>query len=482
MSKKIFIVFFAAILALILAGCTYVNSSTHTISGYVKDALGNGVANVTISISYPNGYLRTSTDKNGHWSERGVIGKTTITPSASGWTFNPKTKILNVDRNYKDVDFTANPLNYWVSGYVRDEYGNGISGVTITFESSQIATSVKTNLNGFWKSGMLRGTVKVKPLKNGWLFSPSELIVNGLKADVNFIASKGVGERMYIPLKGNPAGLAVDEGSGKLYVSDSSTDLVTAFNVYGYNKLDEYKVGPSPAGMCYDPNHKRLFVANSATNTITVIDASNDKVIENVLIGGTPHGMAFNSKTNFVYVTNSYFNAVNVLSASPVRIVGTIRVGKSPQDVTVNPVTNMIYVTNQTDGSVSVINGKDNSLSDEIKVGGSPLGIAVNPVTNMIYVANHSNNTLDVINGETDEIVKEVQIGNGPSYVYVDTQKNRIYVSNTSDNTISVVDGKTNTVLQTVLVGKGPTWISGDEKIGVVYVSNTQEKTVSVVH
>ncbi len=483
MSRKFLILLVIGVLSIILVGCTFVNSSTHTIGGYVKDALGNAVPNVTLHISYPNGYKTTFTNDRGYWSESSVIGKTTITPEATGWTFNPPTKTLYVDKNENNVNFTGNPLNYFVSGYVKDGEGNGISGVTITFESSQSeATPVKTNLSGFWKSGLLNGKVKVRALKNGWLFHPNEIPVSGLRDDVNFIAEKGIGETMYIPLQGNPGGLTVDEEGGRLFVSDSSTDTVAVFNIYGYNKIGGYHVGSSPAGICYDSNDNRLFVANSATDTISVVDASNDKLIKNVLIGGTPQGIAFNPTTGSVYVTNSYYNAVNVLKASPTSIIATIRVGKSPNGVAVNPITNMVYITNKTDGTVSVIDGKDNSLADDIKVGSEPIGIAVNYVTNKVYVVNHGNGTVSVINGETDSVVKTIKVGNGPSYVSVNTLQNMIYVTNTSDNTLSVIDGDTDAVIQTVIVGKGPTWVTFNKKIGVVYVSNTEEKTVSVVH
>jgi YVTN family beta-propeller protein len=486
MAKKIGLLFAVAVMAVILGGCMFVNSSTHTISGYVKDVLGNGVANVQMRIDYPNGYKTTITDENGYWSESGIIGKTLITPQASEWTFEPASKTLTIDKDEKNVNFTADPLNYWVSGYVHDETGKAVSGVTITFESSQgEATPVKTDLSGFWKSGTLNGKVAVRAVKNGWLFTPTVFPVSGLETNVNFVALKGVGEKMYIPIEGIPGGLAVDEEGGRLFVSNSSTDIVKVFNVYGYNELYEYRIGHSPAGICYDPKDKLLFVANSATDVITVIDttASPDKAkVNDVLIGGSPAGIAFDPKTNSVYVTNSYYNSVNVLSASPVGIVANVRLGKAPNDVAVNPITNMIYVTDKNTGSVSVINGSDNSLADDIKVGGAPLGIAVNYVTNEVYVVNGANDSVTVINGKTDEIVNTIKVGNHPSHVYVNGQKNMIYVTNTSDNTVSVIDGQTKNVIQTVVVGKGPTWISGNQKSGTVYVSNTDEKTISVIN
>jgi len=42
---------------------------SYTVSGYVKDEAGNGIAGVTISFS--GGYEAVTTDSEGHWSKEG---------------------------------------------------------------------------------------------------------------------------------------------------------------------------------------------------------------------------------------------------------------------------------------------------------------------------------------------------------------------------------------------------------------------------
>ncbi len=481
MPKRMIWIIAVALVVLLLAGCA-LKFSTYTVKGYVRNALGEGVNGVRISVSSPYGYECATTTKDGYWSVSGIYGKTVITPKASGWTFKPSVKVIDVNSDV-NINFTACPYEYFVSGYVRDEHGKPLSGVTITFEGSNLnATPVKDDLQGFWKSGNLHGSVVVKAEKNGWLFLPSNGIdVSGLSTNVNFVGKKGAGETMYIPIGGVPQGLAVDEAHGKLFVADSSTDLVFVYNVYGYNKIGEYQVGPNPAGLCYDSKDNRLFVANAGTNTITVLNASDGKLIKNILIGGTPKAIAFNAAKDTVYVTNAYYNAVNVLSASPVGISASVRVGEDPEGIAINEKTNMVYVTNAKSDTVSVISALDNSLVDEIKVESYPCGVAVNTMTNKVYVVNRTSGTISVIDGDTDEILKTLKVGGSPSRIWIDENKNLVYVTNTSENSLIVINGETDKVVQTVTVGKGPDWISGSESNGTVYVSNAVEKTVSVV-
>ncbi len=473
-----------AVSVVLLAGCA-LKLATYTVSGYLKDALGRGIENATISVSYPQGYVKTTTDKNGYWSVSGIAGKAVVTPQASGWTFEPKTKVIEVNSDTY-VNFTGQPYYYFVSGKVSDKYGEPIPAVTITFTGTNLtATSVKTDLQGFWKSGTLHGKVLVKAEKNGWLFHPSNgKFVTNLSTAVNFVGERGIGETRYIPITGIPGGLAVDEKDGKLFVTNSSTNMVYVYNVYGYNKIATFQAGPNPAAMCYDAKTDTLFIANSSTDTITVLNASDGKLLKSVFIGmgSSPTSIAVNEKTGTVYVTNSYYDAVNIINASTLELGGSVRVGKNPQGIAIDTNTNMVYVVNSQSNTVSVINGRDNSLSGEIEVGIDPVGVAVNELQNKIYVANKTSGTVSVIDGNTDTVLKTLQIGGNPSHIWIDQSRNIVYVTESSNDLVAVIDGSTNTVLQTVTVGKGPVWISGDEKTGSVYVSNTAEKTVSVLH
>ena len=77
---------------------------------------------------------------------------------------------------------------YNVSGYVKDISGIGISHVIVSFSGS--SSSVTTNSSGYWVKDELSGKVVVTPSKTGWTFSPSNIMVNGAKDDVNFTGGK----------------------------------------------------------------------------------------------------------------------------------------------------------------------------------------------------------------------------------------------------------------------------------------------------
>jgi len=74
------VVLVLVLLVLVTFGC--LPKVTYSVSGYVKDEAGNGIAGVTISFSGGYEPLGTeskpvTTDSEGHWSKEGLSGSVT---------------------------------------------------------------------------------------------------------------------------------------------------------------------------------------------------------------------------------------------------------------------------------------------------------------------------------------------------------------------------------------------------------------------
>ncbi len=81
--------------------------------------------------------------------------------------------------------FTTQPRpTYSVSGYVTDSSGNGMSGVSLSFNDG--LSSVTTDSNGHWTQSGLAGSVVVTPSLSGYTFSPTERAVTGADGGVDF--------------------------------------------------------------------------------------------------------------------------------------------------------------------------------------------------------------------------------------------------------------------------------------------------------
>ena len=154
-----------------------------------------------MTIGFSGGFGSATTDSSGAWSKTGLTGTVTVTPSKSGYTFGPAS--ASVSGANTAVNFTGTAPAYEVSGFVADEYGVRISGVTISFSNG--LSAVTTDTSGKWSKTGLTGEVTITPSKAGWTFNPSSKSVS--KEDL-WVEFTGIAQRFSISGK-------VTDGSGR---------------------------------------------------------------------------------------------------------------------------------------------------------------------------------------------------------------------------------------------------------------------------
>ncbi len=144
---------------------------TYSLSGRVATGSGTGLSGVTISDGARNGV----TDATGTYTISNVpAGTYTLTPSRSGYSFNPASLSVSVSGNVTGRNFTGTPLTYSLSGRVADASGTGLSGVTISDGTRTATTDASGN---YTLSGIPAGSYTLTPSKSGYSFSPASLSV-----------------------------------------------------------------------------------------------------------------------------------------------------------------------------------------------------------------------------------------------------------------------------------------------------------------
>ncbi len=269
-----------------------------------------------------------------------------------------------------------------------------------------------------------------------------------------------------------PAALAIDLTTKKLYVANQSSNTVTVIDEATYSTAT-IPVGSYPTAIAVNPATNKIYVANQYSNNVTVIDGAwNSTTV--VATGGFPQALAVNSVTNKIYVANYHGNSVTVINGAN-NSTSTITVGNYPTAVGVNLSTNKIYVANLNSNTVTVINGVTGATTT-VAVGRYPKAVAVNPLTNRIYVANGTysvgdgTGTVTVIDGSTNSTT-EVPAGLYPNAVAVNLVTNKIYVANAGDGTVTAIDGATNSTA-TISVGSSPGLAAVDPVTDKICVTN----------
>jgi hypothetical protein len=160
---------------------TATNISTYTISGHVRDGEGQAISGVVVG-GLPSA---PTSDNNGYYSDvvpHGWSG--TATPQKSGYSFTPTNlQYSNVTTHMTDQNFTGVISTYFtISGYIRFENGQGISGVWMI----GLPNSPYTDSNGYYSDTIPYGwSGSVIPQKSGFSFAPSSQPYSNITSDLS---------------------------------------------------------------------------------------------------------------------------------------------------------------------------------------------------------------------------------------------------------------------------------------------------------
>jgi VWFA-related protein len=165
-------------------------SSSFSISGTVTGAVSSGV---TITFSGSSSGAMT-TDANGNYTFSGLAnGSYTITPSLSGYVFNPVSEAVTINgANIFSIDFTAaantNPPTYTISGTVTVSGGGALPGVTVTLSGNGTSGTTFTDANGNYTfTGLTNGSYTITPSRTGYIFThaSTSVTLNGANSTTN---------------------------------------------------------------------------------------------------------------------------------------------------------------------------------------------------------------------------------------------------------------------------------------------------------
>jgi YVTN family beta-propeller protein len=348
------------------------------------------------------------------------------------------------------------------------------------------------------------------------------------------------------PVGAEPTDVAVDTANNSVYVTNQGRGTVSVLdartcdtmnNAGCRNPAATIHVGTSPAGVAVDQATGTVYVANNGGNTVSVIDAAICNATDHagcaqppgtIAVGSSPFAIAVNQVTDSVYVTELGTNdegdtvaVINGASCNATTHAGcgqapaTITVGEGPFAIAVNATTNTVYVadtgqlfeSNSGGDTVSVINGAscDGTVTSgcgqaqaKVTVGSYPFGIAVDAATNRIFVANNDTGdgpaSLSVISGSTCEAADTSGcgtapptlpgVGRAPNGIAFDPSTGAVYTANYQDASVSVVGVdhlRSSIVPPRLAVGSLPSAVAVDPANNTIYVTSEQDGTVSVL-
>ena len=208
--------------------------AAQTISGKVL-AGASGLPGVAVSLS-GTALASIATDSNGNYLfSVPVGGNYTVTPSLSGYIFNPSSQTFSNVSGSQSANFSGT-ASFSISGQALRN-GSALSGVTVTLSGSSSGSATTSSNGAVSFSVPAGGNYSIVPSLSGYTFSPASSTYNGLSANqtTTFIASSGSGDLIPVPppptARINCGVNYADAGSGAnpqtVYAPNSSNTLYT---------------------------------------------------------------------------------------------------------------------------------------------------------------------------------------------------------------------------------------------------------------
>ena len=167
----------------------YSDSKTYKISGHVRDKNGKGLSKVTLL------NLGVMTDNNGFYTANVLSGfSKTVTPNLSAggitYSFSPRQiTYTRVASDFVEQDYTARMPLLTIEGYVREDNGTSIPGVTIEVEDIYAGTkdaTRTTDWQGHYKvKAEYLSSVNLTPKKAGYTFTPSSVKLEDIDTGID---------------------------------------------------------------------------------------------------------------------------------------------------------------------------------------------------------------------------------------------------------------------------------------------------------
>lgn len=187
--------------------------------------------------------------------------------------------------------------------------------------------------------------------------------------------------------------------------------------------------GLQPAAIAVNAATNRIYVADEGSNSVTVIDGASHAT-STIPVGPRPQFIAVNAATNRIYVVNAGDSSLSVIDGAT-RAVTTLPMG-STGPVLVDEARNKVYVlrAGHTD-EVTILDGASNTWYSIAIYSYGPIAQALDSARQRLYVANHETGDVRIVDVASTSIYPpstSVGVWSRPTAIAYDAAADRVFV------------------------------------------------------
>jgi len=300
--------------------------------------------------------------------------------------------------------------------------------------------------------------------------------------------------------------VAVDTRTRRAFVLTTASDARSTLSVLDTTTgalLRSEALGRDYGGMAVDEGTGRLFIIHGQGNRVQVRDSRSGTLLRLIAVGRAPSAILVDARTDHVFVSNTDSNSVSMLDARDGAVLRTAGVGPRPGSIAIHHGSGQVFVStagnpaNNWREAIEVLDTHSaQALTPVARAGGGPLfgyqAVAIAQRSGRLVAAQGTSVTaLDVHTlRRVWAVVVPWGTGSGSAPPIVDEATGHIFLVN--DNVVDLnnvprvgsvimLDARSGATLHTTTVGKAPLSAAGDGRSGRVFICNARDHTVSVL-
>ncbi len=259
-----------------------------------------------------------------------------------------------------------------------------------------------------------------------------------------------------------PAGMALDQRQGRVYVALSGDDAIELIDVLSGEVINRLRIntGDQPREMALTPDGKTLLVVNQGTNTVSFVDALSLVEVSRVDVGREPHSISVHPNGMRAFVFNTLSSTVSVLDIPNKTVIVTLTTDPAPIRGQFNRRGDRLYIIHEWSNYLTVLDPLALSVLRRFPVRIGMASIKVDPQTDLVYMGRGQDTTVEVYDPFLFAVVDSINTGAGITYMSIDGDENNLYMVNPDMKSVMVSRLVRKKVISEMDVGESPYWVT----------------------
>lgn len=188
---------------------------------------------------------------------------------------------------------------------------------------------------------------------------------------------------------GPPAGLALDQRRGWLYVALPSYNLVTVLEVGSGEILGQIRLrfGDEPTELALSSSGRILTCLNRGSSSVSIIDTNSLFERTRIIFATAPSWLFMGQDEARAYVTEAATGTLSVVDLDSGRVLATTELEEAPVQGAINSKGDTLYLVSAYSGNLLVVDAAGLTVRKRIFTGGNARALRYDPGSGLIYVA-----------------------------------------------------------------------------------------------